>query len=149
MEVWKDVVNYEHIYMVSSLGNVKRKERTIIVNGVSKKLKEKTTKTHYDDRGYKKIVLHINKKSFKTGVHRLVAMAFIPNLENKPQVNHINGIKHDNRIENLEWVTNQENNLHAVKNGLFKYRSAKRVEISKDDIILKFKSTKEACEFIG
>ena len=69
--------------------------------------------------GYCKVSLYKNKKSKTFSVHRLVAQTFIPNLEKKPQVNHINGIKTDNRTENLEWVTAKENMNEAVRIGLF------------------------------
>lgn len=70
--------------------------------------------------GYNSIKLYINNISRYYQVHRLVALAFIPNPENKPYINHKNGIKYDNKIENLEWCTNSENQLHAFKCGLQK-----------------------------
>jgi len=72
----------------------------------------------YEKHGYLIVVLYRNAVTKSWLVHRVVATSFIPNPENKPQVNHKNGIKDDNRAENLEWVTNQENKDHAVANGL-------------------------------
>ena len=89
-------------YFISNLGNVKNSRGTI--------LKQTTCK-----KGYKKISIGNPRKSYK--VHRLVALMFIENELNKSQVNHINGIKNDNRVENLELMTNQENCIHAWQNG--------------------------------
>jgi len=74
-------------------------------------------------KGYLMVKLTYNYNPKSIAIHRLIALNFIPNPENKPQVNHINGIKIDNSVENLEWVTGSENCLHAHKNGLVKKRS--------------------------
>lgn len=79
----------------------------------------------YNGRGYANITLIKNGNKFKTVIHRLVAKAFIPNPENKPEVNHINGNKRDNRLDNLEWCTSSENRKHAFKIGLAKARKGK------------------------
>lgn len=68
--------------------------------------------------GYLTIDLVVNNKANRRLVHRLVAATYIPNPKNKPEVNHINGIKNDNRVENLEWVTKSENQLHSIRIGL-------------------------------
>jgi hypothetical protein len=69
-------------------------------------------------RKYPYVSLYLNKKEFKFSIHRLVGEVYLPNPENKKQINHINGVKDDNRVENLEWVNQSENQLHAYKHGL-------------------------------
>lgn len=107
-ETWKDIPGYEGVYMASNLGRIRR------MYDVGFKI----LKISFNRKGYCRVSLTKDGKSKGYFSHRLVAYAFIPNPENKPQVNHINGIKDDNRVENLEWNTNIENLRHALINGL-------------------------------
>lgn len=119
-DVWKDIPGFEGRYQVSNAGQVRSVPRDVNNHTGVIHLKGKILKQRPDFKGYMRIDLNDNFGRHKyLGVHRLVAMAFIPNPENKPQINHIDGIKNHNFVENLEWVTNQENHDHAVLNGLY------------------------------
>lgn len=119
MEVWKQIEGYEGIYEISNLGNVKSLSRLVNNHsGFKKQLKEKILKNHISKTGYFVTDLKNNneRKTFK--IHRLIAFAFIDKVIGKEYVNHIDGNKLNNNIDNLEWCTIQENNKHAEKLGL-------------------------------
>lgn len=115
-EIWKDVVGYEGRYMVSSVGRVKS-----LAGKFGKRVyKERLLRAHINSTGYPELELSRDGVQIAVSPHRLVAFAFIPNPQNKPEVNHINGIKTDNRVENLEWCTRGENIAHCYRMGLRK-----------------------------
>jgi len=119
-EIWKDVKDYEGYYQISNLGNVKSLERYRKGRNNSKCIvKERILKETkgYCDR-YKGVLLCNNGIKKKITIHRLVAQAFVSNLENKPCVNHLDGNKLNNNVKNLEWCTYSENDKHAYKIGL-------------------------------
>lgn len=131
-EIWKDITGYEGLYQISNLGNVV----SLNFNRENKRKQlKKLTRT-----GYYYVCLSKNNVKKNKNLHRIIAEHFIPNPENKPQINHKNGIKKDNRIENLEWVTSKENMVHAWKNNL-NYVSKKSIETAKKQCKKNFSKT--------
>ncbi|MDF2036578.1 NUMOD4 domain-containing protein [Cytobacillus oceanisediminis] len=113
MEQWRDIEGYEGIYQVSSNGRVKR-----VGNG-----KERILKPSSNNLGYHIVTLSANNQRKTQSVHRLVALHFIPNQENKKTINHVDGDKSNNHVTNLEWNSYSENLKHAYKSGLNKGRT--------------------------
>ena len=118
-EIWKDIIDFENYYQVSNFGNIKSLERWVNSTSNSKQLRpSKILKGNIDRDGYKKVTLSKENKFKYYTIHRLVALYFIDNPENKPTVNHIDGDKLNNNDWNLEWNTISEQNKHAYSIGL-------------------------------
>ena len=128
MEKWKDVVGYEGIYQVSNLGNIKSLDRVVELKSKNqftgfttlRLTKGKNISKVVNTKGYYQIALYKNGVMKNKLLHRLIAEAFIPNPENKPTVNHIDGNKLNDNLENLEWATSKEQTQHAIKKLNFK-----------------------------
>lgn len=119
---WKDIPGFDGEFQASACGKIRSISKPVAI-----------LTTYRRGHGYRHVI--IDNKNFY--VHRLVAKTFVSNPENKPQVNHINGNKSDNRAENLEWMTPRENMLHAVKNGLRGHcgESACNVKLSRSEVL--------------
>ena len=149
-EIWKDVKGYEGLYQISNLGRVRSFIKCKAHPNVPRIMK-----LHPNRKGYLKC--HLFNKL--VSVHRLVAEAFISNFENKPQVNHKDGNKQNNCVDNLEWATNSENQIHANANGLnenrksaHKMKMCKQVvqfDIKDNHIIATYESASEAARQTG
>lgn len=108
-EEWKPVVGFEKLYEVSNLGNIRN-------------TRGKVLKVHAQNSGYFQVTFY-DKGKKKMLVHRVVSQAWISNIESKPYVNHLDGDKANNSVDNLEWCTNSENILHARSTGLNPYNN--------------------------
>ena len=117
IETWKA---FETGYEVSNLGNVRSIDRIVQTAKQPLRLKGKVLKPAIDKKGYKRVAIMVNGKLTTLKVHRIVAKTFIDNVDGKPQVNHIDCVKTNNEVSNLEWVNNSENIQHAFDNGLMK-----------------------------
>ena len=154
----KEIEGYEGLYFVDTLGNVVGFPKSKRENGGDSYI---TLKAQVK-KGYANVNLYKEGKMRTQRVHRLVAKAFIPNPDNLPCVNHKNGIKLDNRVENLEWVTKSENTKHAFENNLGGFRDNalkqleiinrheySKIELIKNDVVITFKNTQEVSDFLG
>jgi len=117
MEEWKDIPGYEGLYQTSNLGKVKSLKRP--------RVKEKLLKGEIDQDGYIRITLSKNGKTKKYKAHRLVMMAFNNTTDSSLQINHIDGNKKNNKLENLEWCTASYNTIHSYINNLNKTKGFK------------------------
>lgn len=168
VEEWRNVKGYEGLYQVSDWGNVRSLDRiNEFYNPMLKKMSKrfwegKVLKKVKNQDGYDVVSLRdYNHKGHDGKVHRLVAEAFLPNPQNKPTVDHINGDKQDNRVENLRWATNKENNnnpntivnMRGIQNGrqLNRKDSSKVVyQYTLDGILINtYPSASEAARQIG
>lgn len=153
---WKDIIGFEGYYQVSSEGYIRSVDRyvqnsngsTRLLKGKMMKLSEAVGRANSD--GYYVVNLHKNCKSYVMHVHRIVANAFIPNPNNYPTVNHKDGNKHNNSVDNLEWVTYLENNSHALQCGLRKPRGTKVIQMDiNGNVIAEYHSVCEASRATG
>lgn len=149
MEIWKTVDDTNNMIEISNMGRVRSWLR-----GTPYILK-----CQKDSKGYLRVRITINRQKMSHKIHRLVAKAFIENPNDLPQVNHKDGDKSNNCVENLEWISNKDNSTHAINNGLWEnvFKASKKNNDSRKMPViamngqkrLKFESISEAEKFFG
>lgn len=125
-EIFESIKGYEGMYEISNFGRVKSLQKTTKFGLRFKTYPEKILLPQNNNNGYLKVILGGKNKY----IHRLVAEAFIPNPENKPQVNHKDGNKKNNHVDNLEWATSKEDSDHKHSMGLVDYSKLSRKGIT-------------------
>ena len=158
-EEWRTIEGYEGLYEISNFGRVKSLPRYVNNHTGQLLVKEKIIKQQKNHKGYATVTLGNKKSGNKKTmfVHRLLAKAFIPNPNNLPQINHIDGDKLNNKINNLEWCDNSYNQIHAYQNGLNwhhegsgrKKKPVYQIDITTKEIVNEFESATEAAKQIG
>lgn len=143
MEEWKTINNYEGYYEISNYGNVRSLNRNYIDTIGRNVFKKGREQKKYIRRNYYSVWLNKDNKSTPFSIHRLVANHFIPNINNKPSVNHINCDKLNNYEWNLEWCTSKENTNHAIENKLIIFSSGEKsrcVKLKEEQVFYILKS---------
>ncbi|MBO3062755.1 NUMOD4 domain-containing protein [Mammaliicoccus fleurettii] len=150
MEIWKDVVGYEGIYEVSNKGRVRthKNKTTYTKRHGKRKWKQRYLKDKTPNGRDVRVSLWKSGKHKEFLVHRLVAFAFIPLVEGKGCINHIDGNPRNNFVENLEWCNHLENNRHAFENDLINTNMKVRL-VNHLGIEYEFNSLSKANEFLG
>jgi NUMOD4 motif/HNH endonuclease len=142
-EVWKPSEGFEDRYEVSNLGRVRGLDKRVRCAHGKRNMRGRTLSLIVNTCGYLRVAIGRDRKFKTVVVHRLIAMAFVPNHRGVRYVNHKNGIKTDNRSENLEWVTKHEDVLHAHNTGLNHSRfSAKQKEAARRNLDLTYSHRK-------
>ena len=170
-ELWKDINDFDG-YQISNMGRIRSVDRTVAVGVHKKEIVGLILKTNKDRDGYECVNLKVCGKSYRKKIHRLMAEAFIDNPNNYPCIDHINGIRDDNRVENLRWCTNKMNvnyelakknrseairqsyinypNLRVIRAKTFRKSKMKRVEVIKNGESLGiFESQRDAASVLG
>ena len=137
-EIWKDIVGYEGLYQVSNIGNIRSLDREVpfMKTKTFKRGNIKKQQAHTADIRYRQLALSKNGKVNTFLVHRLVALAFLPKIENKDFVNHIDGNPSNNNVENLEWCTRSENLQHSYDKLARNGRRTPTLKLSLDGFII-------------
>ena len=144
-EIWKPIEGFNGDYEINPIGVVRKLEKRSIINGTTFNRKARIIQPRTSVDGYHSVTLFKNDKAVGKRISRLVAETFIPNPNNLPSVNHIDGVKSNNSIGNLEWVTVKENTIHAFKHNLRnnKAENNPHAKLKDDDIQKIFDSHKQ------
>lgn len=150
IEEWRDIPNFEGLYLISNLGHVKSVERYKRNNSGTQFVNERLRVLSPDKDGYLRVCLSKDGLHYVKSVHRLVAEAFIPNPDNLPVINHKNEDKQDNRVENLEWCTVQYNTCYGEGIKKMAIKQGRPVlQILNNRVIEEYYSTQEASRQTG